>query len=121
MVPCRIERAHLTAVDEAVVVCEGHIHHRPGLDFAIDDHGPLLDTVHAEDGGLGGVDDWRGQQGAVHAAVADGEGPPGHLINAQGAVLRLLTQGHDLLKPFTEDVNIFTLRPYSPNKKTPCF
>ena len=63
----------LFAVDEPVVVGEGEIHHRPDLHLAIDGDRTRLDRVHAEDGGLGRVEDRRGKDGAVDAAVGDGE------------------------------------------------
>lgn len=94
-------RAHLTAIDEAVIVCECNIHHRPGLYFTVDDHRALLDAVHAENGRLRGVNDGSGQQGAVDAAIADGECAARHLIDAEGAVLCLLTKGYDRLNAWT--------------------
>ena len=51
--------------------------------------------MHAQDGRLRRVDDGRGQQAAVYAAIRDGEGAPGHLINANGSVPRLLAQTID--------------------------
>jgi hypothetical protein len=38
----------LFAVDQAVVIGEGKIHHRPGHDLAVAHDWVLLDTVHAE-------------------------------------------------------------------------
>lgn len=51
--------AHLAAINKAVIICESHIHHRAGLNLTVDDHGALLDAVHAENGRLRGVDDGR--------------------------------------------------------------
>ena len=58
----------------------------------------LVDRVHAEDGRLRGVDDGRAHHGAVHAAVADREGAPGHVVYADGPVARLLAQGAEALR-----------------------
>ena len=51
----------LLAVDDAVVVGQREIHHRPRHDLAVADHGALLDAVHAENAGLRRVEDRRGQ------------------------------------------------------------
>jgi hypothetical protein len=42
----------LPAVDEAVVVAEGEVHHRADDDLAVDGDGALVDGVQAEDGAL---------------------------------------------------------------------
>ena len=64
----------LAAVDDAVVVGEGQVHHRADHDLVVDDDGPLLDGVHAEDAALGRVEDRRGEERAEDAAVGDREG-----------------------------------------------
>src|SRR5262245_59245154 len=46
------ERHGLAAVDDAVVVAQGEVHHRPGHDLAVPDHGLLLDAVHAKNARL---------------------------------------------------------------------
>ncbi len=43
------------AIDDAVVVGDREVHHRADFDFAGDCDGAVLDFVHPEDGGLGGV------------------------------------------------------------------
>lgn len=63
----------LAAVDEAVVVGDGDVHHGADLELAVDDDGALLDSVHVEDGGLGVVDDGGAEEGAEDAGVGDGE------------------------------------------------
>ena len=45
------------AVDQAVVVGEREIHHRPGHDLAVAHHRPLLDPVHAENARLRRIQD----------------------------------------------------------------
>ena len=55
------EGDRLAAVDDAVVVAQREIHHRPGDDLAVPDHRPLLDPVHAEHRRLRRVDDRRRQ------------------------------------------------------------
>jgi hypothetical protein len=67
----------LGAVDDAVVVAEGEVHHRADRDLARVSRGldgAVLDRVHAEDAGLGRVEDGRGHEAAEDAAVGDGEG-----------------------------------------------
>mmetsp|Transcript_842 Transcript_842/g.2144 ORF Transcript_842/g.2144 Transcript_842/m.2144 type:complete len:415 (-) Transcript_842:394-1638(-) len=87
----------LSSVDEPVVVGEGHVHHGPGDDLSVDDHGPLVGGVHTEDGRLRWVDDGGGEEGAKDAAVGDGEGAAGHVVDGHGAVARLLAQHRDRL------------------------
>ena len=53
------------AVDDAVVVAEGDVHHRAQGDLAgvvWVFYCALLDAVHAEDCGLRWVQDWRGHE-----------------------------------------------------------
>ena len=87
----------LAAVDDAVIVGERQIHHRPDLDLVADRHRPLLDLVHAEDAGLRRVQDRRRHQRAVDAAVGDGEGAAGQLLDGELAVARPLAELGDLL------------------------
>mmetsp|Transcript_11615 Transcript_11615/g.34891 ORF Transcript_11615/g.34891 Transcript_11615/m.34891 type:complete len:327 (+) Transcript_11615:382-1362(+) len=82
----------LAPIDKAMIVCQCHVHDGPWQNLLAHYSGALGDGVHAEDGGLGRVDDGRGQHAAVHAAIADGEGAARHVINADGAVPRLLAQ-----------------------------
>ena len=70
------------AVDDAVVVADGHVHHRPGNDLAVFDHGAFLDRVHAENGRLRHIDDRRAHHGAKDAAVRDGERAAAHVCDA---------------------------------------
>src|SRR5690606_27094296 len=51
------ERDRLAAVDDAVFVGEGDVHHRAHHHLAPDGHGPLLDRVHAEHARLRRVHD----------------------------------------------------------------
>mmetsp|Transcript_34789 Transcript_34789/g.88123 ORF Transcript_34789/g.88123 Transcript_34789/m.88123 type:complete len:404 (+) Transcript_34789:377-1588(+) len=92
------ERHRLAAVNQAVVVRERQVHHGARLNLAAHHHGALHDGVHAQDGALRRVDDGRGQHGAVHAAVADGKRAARHVVDADGAVARLLAHlNHRLL------------------------
>jgi hypothetical protein len=52
----------------------------------------LRDVVHAQDGGLGRVDDGGGQHRPIHPSVADGECAARHFVNADGAVTCLACQ-----------------------------
>ena len=65
----------LFAVDQPVVVGEGEIHHRPDFHLAIDGDRTRLDRVHAEDGGLRGIENGSRHHRAVNPAVGDGEDP----------------------------------------------
>ena len=40
-------------------------------DLSVPDDGSLEHSVHAEDGGLGRVDDWSPEQGTEHATVTE--------------------------------------------------
>src|ERR1019366_4630011 len=59
----------LLAIDDAAVVAEGHEHHGPDNDLAVDGDGPLVNRMHAENGSLRRIDDRRGQQRTEGAAV----------------------------------------------------
>lgn len=50
--------------------------------------------MHAQDGGLWGVDDGRAEQGAKHATVADGEGASIHIFNSNLIVASLRHTTH---------------------------
>lgn len=68
--------------------CTGDAH------LAVDGHRPVEDAVHAQNGGLRGVDDGCAEHGAEHAPVADGEGASVHIFNSELVVtsLRHMTQ-----------------------------
>jgi hypothetical protein len=57
-------------------------------DLAVERDRAILDVVQAEDATLGRVDDRRRQQRAVDAAVADGEGAAGQLLEGELVVAR---------------------------------
>ncbi len=70
-----------------MVVGERQIHHRPRLHRAIGhDHRAHLRLVHAEDAGLGRIQDRRREERAVDAAVRNGEGAAGKVVEAELAV-----------------------------------
>ncbi|MPL74173.1 hypothetical protein SDC9_19983 [bioreactor metagenome] len=74
------------AVDDAVIVAQRQIHHRADHDLAVHHDRAILDLVHAEDARLRRVQDRRGHQRAVDAAVRDGEGAALHFRHGQLAV-----------------------------------
>src|SRR5690606_1524663 len=61
------------AIDDTVIVAEGQIHHRADHDLTIHHHRAVLDLVHPQNTRLRRVQDRRGHQGTVNAAVRDGE------------------------------------------------
>ena len=85
-----------------MVIGEGQIHHGADLDLAADHHGPLLDLVHAQNARLGGVQDRRGHERAIDAAIGDGEGAALHLLQLQGAVAGALAEVGDGLLDLSE-------------------
>eukprot|EP00123_Amoebidium_parasiticum_P007891 comp18441_c0_seq1/m.19703 comp18441_c0_seq1/g.19703 ORF comp18441_c0_seq1/g.19703 comp18441_c0_seq1/m.19703 type:complete len:546 (+) comp18441_c0_seq1:59-1696(+) len=87
----------LPAVNQAVVVGQRNVHHGPDLNLAVDSHGAVEDTVHAENSRLGGVDDGGAHEGAKDPPVGDGEGTAGHVFNGNLAVAGLLAQGGNCL------------------------
>src|SRR4029079_12861816 len=64
----------LFTIDQAMVVGEREIHHRPRHDLPVAHHGALLDATHAYNARLRRVQDRGGEQRAVDAAIGDGEG-----------------------------------------------
>src|SRR6185437_10841127 len=78
----------LAPVDDAVIVAQREIHHRPDLDFVADDDRTLVDLVHAEDGRLRRIEDRRRHQRTVNAAIGDGEGSAAELVKAELADAR---------------------------------
>ena len=53
------------------------------LYLSIPDNGSLEDSVHAEDGWLGHVDDGGSKHRPENAAIADCEGASIHIFNSQ--------------------------------------
>ena len=82
------QEAHsLAAVDDAVVVGERDIHHRPDDDFFVPHDRAPLDCMHAQNADLGRVEDRRRHQRAVNTAIGDRESAAGQLRQRQRAVL----------------------------------
>src|SRR5678816_4786099 len=67
------EQHRLLAVDDAVVVRQRDVHHRPDLDPPVHRDWSILNLVQSEDSDLRIVDDWRGDQRSEHTAIRDGE------------------------------------------------
>ena len=72
-----------------MVVAEREIHHRADDDLAVHGDRALLDGVHAEDAALRRIEDRRAEQGAVDAAVGDGEDAAAEVFDADLALARL--------------------------------
>ena len=51
--------------------------------------------MHAQNGGLRGVNDGGSKEGPEHAAVGDGEGTAVHVLHGELVLLGLFTQSHD--------------------------
>src|SRR5579872_509982 len=72
-----------------MVIADGQVHHGANDDLPVYDHGSFLDLVHAEDGGLGNIDNGRGHQAAEDASVGNGESAPLHFVHAELVVAGL--------------------------------
>src|SRR5690606_15247209 len=83
----RQEKNGLAAVDETVIVRQGEVHHGSRHDLPVDHHRPLLDPVHPENGALRRIEYRRREERSEHAAVGDGEGTAGNLLDRERAVL----------------------------------
>src|ERR1700686_316946 len=75
------------AINDAVVVGDGQVHHRADFDLAGDGDRAFLDFMHAQKGRLRRVEDGRAHQRAVDAAIGDGEGAAGEFFQLQRAIL----------------------------------
>ena len=70
------EGDRLFAIDQTVIVGEGEIHHRADFHLAVHGDRALLDGVHAEDGGLGRIENGGGEE-KVAVVPGDAFGPGG--------------------------------------------
>ncbi len=61
--------------------------------LSVDGDWSVVGGVHAEDGGLWGVDDGGAVEGPKHAPIADGERPPIHVLYCQSTVTSLWNSG----------------------------
>src|SRR4029434_4175074 len=75
------------AVDDAVVIGPRDVHHGTNDHPALPCHRPLLNSVHSQDAALRRINDRRGQQGAIDAAVADRESATLELFEFEFAFL----------------------------------
>ena len=58
-----------TAINQTVIVGEGDVHHGSDDDLTVPDHESLKHAMHAQDGGLGRVDDGCTEQRPKHSSV----------------------------------------------------
>lgn len=84
------EEHGLSAVNDAVIVGQSHVHDGTGQDLATDDDGSHLGGVHAKDSALRRVDDRGAHHGAENATIGDGESATGHVLNGDLAFASLL-------------------------------
>src|SRR5215218_6886000 len=61
----------LFAVNGAMIVTQGKIHHRPHHDLSLEGHWPLLNRVHAEDAALRRIQNRRAEERAINAAIGN--------------------------------------------------
>src|SRR5690606_16413965 len=90
------ELHRVLAVDDAVVVGQREVHHRPDHDFVVNGDWALLDLVHAEDRALRRIEDRRRNERAEYAAVGDGERTAGELLHGDAGFLRARAEVGDL-------------------------
>ena len=62
-------------------------------DLALHCHGSVHSGMHAEDGGLGRVDNRCPEHGAKHSSIGDGECSSIHLLYSQRAIPSLGKRG----------------------------
>lgn len=77
------EQHGLTAINQPMVIGQGHVHHGLDDNLSLDGHRPLECAMHTQDGTLRGVDDGRSQERPEHAAVGDGEGTAVRILDSQ--------------------------------------
>ena len=70
------ELHRFAAVDQAVVVRDGDVHHRSNNNGAVANHRPVLNRVQSENATLRRIDNRRLQQRSVDAAVANRKRAP---------------------------------------------
>src|SRR5439155_1719489 len=78
------------AIDDAMVVAKGEVHHRTDHDRAVYGDGALHDFVHAQNSALRRIQNWCAQERAVNAAVRDRKGTPLELFDFQFSFTRFL-------------------------------
>src|SRR5262245_14807243 len=77
------------AVDDAVIVCEGRVHHGAKNDLTAHANRTLLDRVQAEDANLRWVEDRRAHERSKDAAVRDAERATAQVFERQSPVVGL--------------------------------
>src|SRR5258708_3594738 len=70
----------LAAVDDAVIVAEGDVHHRPEHNLTVYADRPILDLVQAEDADLRRIENRRAEQRTEDAAVGDRKRAAGQVL-----------------------------------------
>lgn len=91
------EQHCVLAVQQPVVVGQGQVHHWPCDDLVTSHHWSVDDRVHAEDSGLGWVDDGSSHQRAESATVGDGEGSALHVLQRDLSLFSLLSEMSEAL------------------------
>src|SRR5580692_5288579 len=88
------------AIDDAVIVGEGEVHHvtdDDGVSFrGLEDDGPFLDSAYGEDSDLRLVDDGSAHQAAESTYVGQGEGTVLGVVGPQFIEPRVVSQSVDL-------------------------
>ena len=83
-----------------MVIRQRDIHHRADFDLASNRHGAVLNFVHTQNARLRRVQDRRGHQRSINAAIGDGEGTARQFIELQRAITRTLAEFPNALFDF---------------------
>ena len=102
------ELHRFAAVDQAVIVAQGEVHHGADHDLIVHDDGPFLNAVHPQNRGLRRVENRRAEHRAEDAAVGDGEGSAHHVGGCDLAFAGLLRDDADFLFDFGETELVYT-------------
>ena len=86
------EEHSLPAINDTVVVGQGHVHDWSRQDLAANYDGANLGGMHTEDSTLGSVDDWSAHHAAKNTTVRNGESAAGHILNRNLAITSAFSQ-----------------------------
>src|SRR5262245_50974947 len=96
----------LAAVNEAMIIGQGHVHHGPDHHLIVDGDGTLLNGVHPKDAALRRIEDRCAQETAEDSAIGDGESTSLKIVDSDLALAGLLRQRRDVLLDLGEALAI---------------